>query len=211
MPAATTRAQGIRTPLAAIALVAILGGGVVSGPQSEWHRITPVPRDPVAERASAATLSERKTAMPQSSDSPQPPPMPAIRLIFEYEGDRVRLIASQPVDMAVTGFDLQSADRPGYYVDVRSASEQTLARVPARGAFASSVEVFPENHSEPITRIDDPSRKGAFTVVVPAPETGDHVTLMQLRLDAAARVRSEDGPNATPVTAVDLASFPLAR
>ena len=202
------------TPLVVIALVVSLGGRVV-GLQGEWRRITPVPRDPVAERASAATVSERNRTMPQSSDSPQPPPMPAIRLIFEYEGDQVRLVSSQPVDVAVTGFDLQSADRPGYYVDVRNASEHTLARVPARGAFAGSLEVFPEKHKDPITRIDTPSPKGAFTVVVPAPDAGHHVTIMQLRPDAEglerARAAGGPGPNVTPVTAVDLVSFPLAR
>jgi len=203
------------TPLVVIGLLVSLGGSVVGGLQSEWRRITAVPRDPVAEQASAAALSERKRTMPQSSDSPQPPPMPAIRLIFEYEGDQVRLVSSQPVDVAVTGFDLQSTDRPGYYVDVRNASEHTLARVPARGAFASSVEVFPENHKDPITRVDTPLPKGAFTVVVPAPDTGDHVTVMQLRPDPAglerARAAGELGRNATPVTAFDLVSFPLAR
>ena len=30
----------------------------------------------------------------------------AIRLIFEYEGDQVRLISQQPVDVAITGFDI---------------------------------------------------------------------------------------------------------
>ena len=41
-------------------------------------------------------------------------------------------------------------------------------RVQARSAFASSAEVFPEQPGEPIARVDVP-RRGAFTVVVPAP------------------------------------------
>jgi hypothetical protein len=150
--------------------------------------------------------------MPETNDSPQPQPMRAIRLIFEYDGDQVRLVSRQPVDMAVTGFDLAQTEHPGYYVDVRSASDQTLARVPARDAFAGSLEVFPENPGEPITRVDDASRKGAFTVVVPAPESSDHVTIMQMKPGtpdapvAGARATSAEPGRAT---AVDLVSFSL--
>lgn len=150
--------------------------------------------------------------MPQTNDSPQPQPMRAIRLIFEYDGDQVRLVSRQPVDMAVTGFDLAQTEHPGYYVDVRSASDQTLARVPARDAFAGSLEVFPENPGEPITRVDDTARKGAFTVVVPAPENSDHVTIMQMRpgtSDTPVTGARATSAEAGRPTAVDLVSFSL--
>ena len=32
--------------------------------------------------------------------------------IFEYEGDKVRLVSQQPVDMVVTGFDLPLTGTP---------------------------------------------------------------------------------------------------
>ena len=149
--------------------------------------------------------------MPQANDAPQPAPMRAIRLIFEYEGDQVRLVSRQAVDMAVTGFDLTQTEQAGYFVDVRSAANETLARVPARDAFAGSLEVFPENPGEPITRIDDTTRRGAFTVVVPAPEASDHVTITEMR-PAAPETRAPGaaaGPTPPRATAVDLASFPL--
>ena len=110
----------------------------------------------------------------------QPPTRPAVRLLFEYDGDDVRLVAEQPVEMAITGFDIAQAAKPGYYVEVRDAEEAMLARLPARNAFAASAEVFPEQHGEEITRIDvEP--KGAFTVVVPAPENAHHVSLVALK------------------------------
>lgn len=145
------------------------------------------------------------------SSSHGSPPRSA-RLIFEYDGDRVRLVSQQPVEMAVTGFDLPQADHPGYYVDSRDANERTLARVPARNAFAGSVEVFPEKAGEPITRLDVAKPKGAFTVVVPVPEATHHVTVLQIvpgkpeapllpgRATSAAPGRPE---------ALDLVSFPL--
>ena len=39
-------------------------------------------------------------------DTIQPTPTRAMRLIFEYEGDQVRLVSQMPVDLLITGFDL---------------------------------------------------------------------------------------------------------
>src|SRR5262245_6675307 len=114
------------------------------------------------------------------TDVGQSPPSPSMRLIFEYDGDDVRLVLQQPVDVAVTGFDIARTQRPGYYVDTRDAGGRTLARVPARGAFHQGVEVFPEQHGEPITRIDVERQRGAFTVIVPVPQDADHVSVVQV-------------------------------
>jgi hypothetical protein len=103
-----------------------------------------------------------------------------VRLIFEYEGDQVRLVSQQSVDVAVTGFDIARTQQPGYYIDTRDAGGQTLARVPARGAFAGSVEVFPEQANQPITRVNVPVPQGAFTVVVPVPAGADHVSVVRV-------------------------------
>ncbi len=79
-----------------------------------------------------------------TSDASQPMSTLAMRLIFEYEGDQVRLVSQQPVDVAITGFDIARTQRPGWHVDTRDAAGRTLARVPARDAFSASAEVFPE-------------------------------------------------------------------
>jgi hypothetical protein len=133
------------------------------------------------------------------ADTPEPAVTPAVRLIFEYDGDEVRLVSQQPVDVAVSGFDLAPAPVPGHYVEMRSAANEPLNRVPVRGAFATSAEVFPEQHGEPITRVDVAKPKGAFTVVVPAgpqavraallqvmPSSGDPTTGLAPRLGAPA-------------------------
>jgi hypothetical protein len=115
--------------------------------------------------------------MPQH-EAPQP--TRAMRLIFEYEGNQVRLVSQQPVDMTVTGADLSQVSFPGYYVDTRDTNDKTLSRVVAHNVFSSSMEVFPEQPGQPITRVETPERKGAFTVIVPVPTTTDHVTLVQI-------------------------------
>ena len=146
------------------------------------------------------------------NDTSQPMPTLAMRLIFEYEGDQVRLVSQQPVDVAITGFDIARTQHPGYYVDTRDAAGRTLARVPARDAFSASAEVFPEQPGEPITRVDVANPTGAFTVVVPAPEGADHVTVVRVApatpeaVLPASRATSAvpGGPEVT-----ELARFPL--
>lgn len=146
------------------------------------------------------------------TNTAQPSPTHAVRLIFEYEGDQARLVSQQPVDMVITGIDVIQELQPGYYVETRDATNQTLARVSARNAFETSVEVFPEQHDEPIIRMDMAKPRGAFTVVVPVPDRANHVTLMQITLGRPEV--SLPGGFATSLAPAspevkDLASFPL--
>jgi hypothetical protein len=114
-------------------------------------------------------------------DTASTPRSPAVRLIFEYDGDDVRLVGQQDVDVAVTGFDLAAVPQPGRYVEARGAADEPLSRVPIREGFSTSAEVFPEDPGEPITRVDVERPRGAFTVVVPAPQGADHVAVVELR------------------------------
>ena len=140
------------------------------------------------------------------NESPRFQPRPAVRFIFEYEGDQVRLVAQQAVEMVVPEASEASAGAPGYYLDARDAAERTLARIAAPGAFNRSAEVFPERHEDPIARIDVPVQRGAFTVTLPAVEDADHVTVVRV----VAGTDSGAGL-AAAARAVDVASFPLSR
>jgi hypothetical protein len=146
------------------------------------------------------------------NDASQPVPTLAMRLIFEYEGQQVRLVSQQPVDVAITGFDIARAQHPGYYIDTRDADGRTLSRVPARDAFSGSTEVFPEQPGEPITRVDVAIPRGAFTVVVPVPEGADHVTVVHLApATPEAPLPSSRATSAVPGSpeVIELGSFPL--
>ncbi len=113
-------------------------------------------------------------------DTDQPAaPAGAIRLIFEYDGDDVRLIHRQPVDVLVPGFDAAPDIRTGRFAEVRDADDRALARVAIRHD-ASSREVFPEDPGDPITRVDVEHPSGAFTVVVPASEAASQVALLDV-------------------------------
>jgi hypothetical protein len=127
-------------------------------------------------------------------------------LIFEYDGDRVRLVQQMPVEIAAANLQTAGGEEIGVFVDVRDVTNRTLARVSAPHAFSTSLEVFPERHDEPITRTDVARAKGAFTVVVPTPDQTDHATIVNVSMPATAAVAGA-GP-ATPEV-VDLVSFPL--
>jgi len=138
-----------------------------------------------------------------------------MRLIFEYDGEQVRLVSQHPVEMVVTGFDLVTTEQPGYFVDTRNAAGLRLARVSARNAFSSSAEVFPEKPGGAITRVDVAKPRGAFTVVVPAPDDANEVSVVKVMPSSAAapaapsRSPFPPGPTAAGAVAVELGRFAL--
>ena len=108
--------------------------------------------------------------------------------------------------MVVADADPRRRDTPGYYLDARDATERTLARVAARGAFGRSARSLPRTSRGTDSRIDVPRERGAFTVTLPAVDAADHVTMVRI-VDAADRGA---GVERAQLRVVDLASFPLA-
>lgn len=146
------------------------------------------------------------------SEAPQP--TKAVRLIFEYEGDQVRLVSQQPVEMAVTGAELSQVPYPGYYVETRDKNGKTLSRAVAHNAFSSSTEVFPEQHGQPITRVEMSKLKGAFTVITPVPVATDHVSVVQISAHKTDKNMSsaEASSQASNAPAVrEIASFKITE
>lgn len=138
----------------------------------------------------------------------------AVRLVFEFEGRDMRLVRQVPVDVAPSRFVVPGEALPGEHVEVRSADEGVISRVPVRSGMTSDREVFPENHDDPIVRTELPEAAGAFTVVVPVSETADHVSVVRIRGGRLGDVES-GGRIVAPVPAepdvVELGSFPLDR
>lgn len=144
----------------------------------------------------------------------QPAQTQAVRLIFEYEGEEVRLVSRQPVDVTVRSFEFSRASQAGVFVDVRDQMGALLGRVPAPGALATSVEVFPEKPDETIVRVDVPKPKGAFTVVVPVLAAADRVVVVRIAsMEAGAELSSGTAPTTAPSAGAvtDIATFSLQR
>jgi hypothetical protein len=135
-----------------------------------------------------------------------------MRLIFEFEGNDLRLITQQPVDVPAKVAGVSDARQSGVFVDTHDAAGRTLARVPAPGAFHDSAEVFPEKHGEPIVRAPVDRPRGAFTVIVPTPQDADHVRVVELTPPEPGMALTAARTVAPPPIAPrirELARFPL--
>ena len=151
------------------------------------------------------------------NDPPSRTPQRAMRLIFEYEGDQLNLVGQYPVTMVVHQWDPEQYS-PGVYVEARSHSRgnASLARVRAPDELTTmSAEVFPAEPGGRIYRVDVP-RRGAFTVVVPAPAEADHVAVVQVAtedmpLPSRIRARAVTTPDGVQATATDVAEFSLRK
>jgi hypothetical protein len=130
-----------------------------------------------------------------------------VRLIFSYDGDEVTLVSQQVVDMLPNGPYFGDPRTPGHYVEVRSAEGDVLAGAPAANAFVGTAEVFPEQPGEPIVRVDVEKPRGAFTVLVAAPQASAEVALV--RVQAPSEEAGVAGVAPAPAQPEVLATFPL--
>ena len=75
-----------------------------------------------------------------------PAPSRATRLIFEYDGDRVRVVQQTPVDIATAALPSAAPDQIGVFVDVRdeacsswaAACNASVHRLRATAAWSSA-------------------------------------------------------------------------
>ncbi len=102
-----------------------------------------------------------------------------MRLTFAYQGDQVKLVSQEPVEMTVPPSDpLQGyEEQKGFWAEVKSDQDKTVFRRVLHNPTRNDVEVFPEDPDEGISRMPAPKRKGKFVVVVPATGKSHEVTL----------------------------------
>ena len=110
----------------------------------------------------------------------------SVRLLFEFEGDQIRLVDHQAVDVvpppsaARSGFSHDS----GFWLEVRSGRMDVLHREILHDPIDLHPEVFAED-GKTISRSSEPRKKGAFAVLVPELPDGDHLAFV--RSDPASR------------------------
>lgn len=100
----------------------------------------------------------------ESSKSPK-----AVRLTFSYEGNKVKLVSQEAVEMTV-----QPSDRikdyykqTGFWAEIRNKQAKTLYRRVMYNPTRKDVEVFSDDPEVGITRRPAPKRKGRFVVLMP--------------------------------------------
>jgi hypothetical protein len=121
--------------------------------------------------AKAAKSSAAKPV--KSAKSPK-----AVRLTFSYEGDKVKLLSQQAVEMTVPPSDaLGYGGQRGFWAELKSEKDKTLYRHVMHNPTRNDAEVFSPNPAEGISREPAPKRQGVFTVVVPDTGKGHSVRL----------------------------------
>lgn len=106
-------------------------------------------------------------------------PRGAVRMIFEYIGDDVRLVSRRRVNMHVPPTDrLEGAEEhQGLWAEVRDTGGATLHRQVLADPVRRGVEVFSDDPEQGIVRAPVERPSGMFVVLVPDLGEADHLAL----------------------------------
>jgi hypothetical protein len=102
----------------------------------------------------------------------------AFRLVFEAEGDQVRLVRKQRVEMDAAGQPAVTEARPlGVFAELRNRDEETLYQLNLSPQLDHGVEVFAPDAG--IRRVDAAAEKRFVVVVVPEDEQANAVVVVR--------------------------------
>ena len=171
-------------------------------------------------RKTAVKSKSRKP--PKTSKSGQPPAKSksskalakspkAMRLTFSYDGDEVKLVSQQPVEMVVPPSDPVKgfADHKGFWAELKSEQDKTLYRRVMHNPTRNDAEVFSDDPEQSISREPAPRRKGVFVVVVPDTDKGNEVTLSRSSAETKGPARGIRALASKPAT--EIARFKLKK
>ena len=124
----------------------------------------------------------------------------AFRLIFESDGDRVRLVRKMRVDMDAPVQPASiSREAPGVFAELRNAADETIHQVSMTPQIDATREVF-SPHAE-IRRVDAAGQKRMAMIVVP--ETPEAEALVVVRRGGEAAGEAGRGVRAESVEPVE--------
>jgi hypothetical protein len=124
----------------------------------------------------------------------------ALRLVFEREGDEVRLVEAIPVDMVVPpgdDFEVDDTERAGFAVRVYGGDGELVYRRSMADPLALEAEIYTGDPEQPFERHPVSLDFVQFEIVVPNVETDVEVELL-----ASPPRRGPDRAAARPVTRV---------
>lgn len=127
-----------------------------------------------AKKTTSRKSAKKSASVKRAAESPR-----AMRLTFSYQGDQVKLVSQQSVEMTVPPSDPLKGyeEHKGFWAELKSDQDKTLFRRVLHNPTRNDAEVFSDDPEQSISRAPAPKRKGVFVVVVPHTETGNEVTL----------------------------------
>jgi hypothetical protein len=132
-----------------------------------------------AARKAAKKTTVRKSAKKSAPVKGAVTSPKAVRLTFSYQGEKVKLISQQPVEMTVPPSDsLEGYEQnKGFWAELKSDKDKTLYRRVLHNPTRNDAEVFSDDPEQSISREPTPKRTGVFVVVIPDTGQGHEVTL----------------------------------
>jgi hypothetical protein len=172
----------------------------------------PVPKSRARKTAKASkrtkppAKSKSSKAFTKSTKSPK-----AMRLTFSYDGDKVKLVSQQPVEMIVPPSDPVKgfANQKGFWAELKGEQDKTLYRSVMHNPTRNDAEVFSDEPEQSISREPAPRRKGVFVLVVPDTDKGREVTLSRSSPEVRGPARGIRALAAKPAT--EIARFKLKK
>jgi hypothetical protein len=171
-------------------------------------------RKPAAKSGSRKARKTSKRAKPAAESKPSQASTKApkaMRLTFSYDGDNVKLVSQQPVEMIVPPSDPVRgfANHKGFWAELKSEQDKTLYRSVMHNPTRNDAEVFSDDPEQSISRQPAPKRKGVFVVVVPDTDEGNEVTLSRSSPEVRGPARGIRALATKPAT--EIARFKLKK
>lgn len=113
-----------------------------------------------------------------------------LRLIFEYEGDRIQLIDRQKVRMIrpTTSTQPQNNEQASFWYELKNSQDRSIYKHAISNPISSDTEVFSNSEAgESIHRQQIEKPKGTFVLLIPDIPESNSVVLFGKPLESSAR------------------------
>jgi len=96
-------------------------------------------------------------------------PTRVLRLTFSYEGNKIRLVSRQSVEMILPPSDPGQGyeGESGFWYSLNDPQERTVYRRVMQSPIRHDVEVFSDDPKESISRAEVSNPRGSFVLLVP--------------------------------------------
>jgi hypothetical protein len=103
----------------------------------------------------------------------------AVRLTFSYEGDAVKLIKQQPLEMIAPPSDelRQKKEASGFWVEVHNLDRKVVYRRATENPIKKFVEVRSDDPDRPLAMVEVEEPSGIFTILIPEIIEGGEIAL----------------------------------
>ena len=132
-------------------------------------------------------------SLQQPPSSAQSEPNRALRLTFSYEGNNVRLVSRQSVEMKIAPSDRtdEYEGHSGFWFELKDANNRTLYRRVMSNPIKTHLEAPSGDPQRPFTHVKADKLKGTFVILAPALEGAATLLIFASPPEAAARSAKE--------------------